>query len=652
MGVRLLDITGFRLKRPPRASIPVVFIAALVFSLLWLGQSTPKPVLADNIPEPPQNVVYILPFESSAQSKYGPGPAAPGSLTLPLAGTSWNVSGSAGDIITIGGDISFFGFTIPAPSVSFGGRIGGQFSGNVSVFATLEGFNKSTVDVDYPIQVNLSFPRKDQFRHGETVTINSNFTVLPGASLNTTPIEEGEMELGMELGMSAGVSFELCLFVCTGDLSIFPGPAVLMAKLLQLVDPNLHSIKTEMGLGKIKVAAPEIGLPETEIDLGTIGVSLDIDAMSQGALKVDVKGNFLKTKIPQRLQIPRSVEDPFGVAGHVGLPRVETSSRLAPDRRTLFASGSSDFASFRADPLASIALPISFPLATDEPTCIINFMAGRAQSPQQQQTGTQMAGSLVSGPVYDSLDDIFAQSLALQLAADVTSLAIQAYTNPSEIEVDQAARVAASSLIIFDQLQPGVIPQPVVQLASDIVNLPDVPLAIHGINFAINLGRDLIGGQVPALDVALDITGRTLTVLQPFLADPEAAETTEVALAIAGLLFDLADENFGPCRDLTLTRDLFDVIRPVIESPEEFNPSLAAVAVSDLSLLIAERIVEAVQPDPLPELTLVRSLLDVVRPYAEDPDAFEPGQAVPLLAEALILYAEDRFGQTQATVIA
>ena len=256
MGVRLLDINGLLPKRLPRASIPVVFIAALVFSLLWLGQSAPKPALADHIPEPPQNVVYVLPFETSAQSKYGPGPAAPGSLTLPLAGTSWNVGGSFGDIVTIGGDISFFGFTIPAPSVSFGGRIGGQFSGNVAVSATLEGFNKSTVDVDYPIQVNLSFPRKDQFRHGETVTIDSNFTVLPGASLNTTPIEEGEMELGLELGMSAGASFELCLFVCTGDLSIFPGPAVLMAKLLQLVDPNLHSIKTEMGLGKIKVAAP------------------------------------------------------------------------------------------------------------------------------------------------------------------------------------------------------------------------------------------------------------------------------------------------------------------------------------------------------------------------------------------------------------
>ena len=281
-------------------------------------------------------------------------------MTLPLAGTSWDVSGSLGDIVTIGGDIEFFGFTIPAPSVSFGGRIGGQFAGEVAVFATLEGFNKSTVDVDYPIQVNLSFPRKDQFRHGETVTINSNFTILPGASLNTTPVEEGEMELGLELGMRAGASFELCLFVCTGDLSIFPGPAVLMAQLLQLVDPNLHSIKTEMGLGKIRVAAPGIGLPDTEIDLGTIGVSLDIDAMSQGTLKVDVKGNFLKMNIPQRLQIPRSVEDDFGVAGHVGLPRVETSSRLALDRRTLIASGSVDFASFRADPLASIALPISF----------------------------------------------------------------------------------------------------------------------------------------------------------------------------------------------------------------------------------------------------------------------------------------------------
>ena len=230
-----------------------------------------------------------------------------------------------------------------------------------------------------------------------------------------------------------------------------------------------------------------------------------------------------------------------------------------------------------------------------------------------------MAGSLISGPVFDSLDDIFAQSRALQFAADVTSLAIQAYTNPSEIEVDQAARVAASSLIVFDQLNPGAIPQPVVKLAEDIVDLPDVPLAIHGINFAINLGIDINAGRVPAVDTALDISGRTLTVFQPFFADPEAVETTEVALAIAGLLLDLADENFGPSRDLTLARDLFDAIKPAIESPDGFNPSLTAVAVSDLSLLIAERIVEAIQPDPLPELNPGPKLAGRDRPVCRRP---------------------------------
>ena len=76
----------------------------------------------------------------------------------------WNVNfdtGSSG-ITTIAGQ-------------SFGGGLSGSFSGVIGSEVRIEGFTTGTIEVDYPVDIELNMPNNFSYDQGDNVTISTSY---------------------------------------------------------------------------------------------------------------------------------------------------------------------------------------------------------------------------------------------------------------------------------------------------------------------------------------------------------------------------------------------------------------------------------------------------------------------------------------------
>ena len=150
-----------------------------------------------------QTVNQAVPFSTSHQSMWGTG----GGFSLDMdqeifrinPSVNWN-SGNGG-IANVGG----FDFGM-AMAVDFWMDIGSNFK--------IQGLTLGEVDVDYPINVDLTFPANNAFEKGDTVTINTGYSVDPGWDLTTRYPTGGKTSLDLHFGFGLDVEMTFCAFGC------------------------------------------------------------------------------------------------------------------------------------------------------------------------------------------------------------------------------------------------------------------------------------------------------------------------------------------------------------------------------------------------------------------------------------------------------
>lgn len=263
----------------------LVALSALVF-LTTLSILTP--VFANHVPVAPATTNNNVTFQTSGQSMWGPA-SAPGvsNVTVPIISTGWSESGSKEDIQHVHVDVpqgvmDFFG--IGDVDKHFGGRIGGSTSGQIGISARFQNVGSGAAAVTYPVQVTLTTPAANSFKPGQTVTIGSSVTLLPGWNLSTTP-PQATVDIIGNFGFATSANTGVCFFDCA-NFDFFP----------------------------------PINIAPTSANIVTANSTTPVTI------------TFLE-----------------GISGTYGLPNVATTASIAPDGKSLIASGSHKFVDLHVD---------------------------------------------------------------------------------------------------------------------------------------------------------------------------------------------------------------------------------------------------------------------------------------------------------------
>ncbi len=143
-----------------------------------------------------------------------------------------NMWGPNGSPFTLNKNISIFNFpfnatTPPVGAITnlagykFGGTLDGGIWGGFEMKFIMQGFTTGSLDVDYPVQVDITAPADSSFDKGENITLNTNYTVLGGANFNTVYPNAGELRLDLIWSLGMQVNLTICAFTCL-NIPIIP----------------------------------------------------------------------------------------------------------------------------------------------------------------------------------------------------------------------------------------------------------------------------------------------------------------------------------------------------------------------------------------------------------------------------------------------
>lgn len=249
-------------------------------------------------------------FNSGQQNMWGPS-FSPITLdqTITLFDQPWNVNWNTGSA----GIFSIAGF-------DFGGALSGSFSGVVGSEIRIEGFTTGTVEVDYPVDIELVMPQDLTYDQGDTVTIESSYTVESGWDLQTLYPSAGEFFWDFYFRMAAQASAQLCFFGCTTFPIIPSFDTGLQTVNLVTISGSGASTGGETGvwfLGPVDYTSPIGGYP---VPNGSIWpAAYDPEFSSSG--------------LPGYAHIPAFPADlpdtDFGLSGSITIPYVETTPYLS-----------------------------------------------------------------------------------------------------------------------------------------------------------------------------------------------------------------------------------------------------------------------------------------------------------------------------------
>jgi len=149
-----------------------------------------------------QTVTQNVPFASGPQNMWGPSwdPVSI-NMDVTLFETGWNESFGFNAITNILG-------------YDFGFAMNGNFSGTIGSKFSIHDFSTGEVEVDYPINVNLTMNQDLSYDPGDNVTIATDYNLLGGANLETVYPNAGEATLDLYFELGAGLSTTLCAFGC------------------------------------------------------------------------------------------------------------------------------------------------------------------------------------------------------------------------------------------------------------------------------------------------------------------------------------------------------------------------------------------------------------------------------------------------------
>lgn len=151
-----------------------------------------------------QIVNHHVDFSSGNQNMWGPSfNAFSFNQVIPIFNVPWNESFDTGN----GGIVNILGS-------SFGAGVAGHFSGFIGMDFSLLGFTTGEVAVEYPVDITLDMPVDNTYDQGDLVTIETDYTVSSGYSLDTYFPNVGEARLDLNFQLGASLSATICVFGC------------------------------------------------------------------------------------------------------------------------------------------------------------------------------------------------------------------------------------------------------------------------------------------------------------------------------------------------------------------------------------------------------------------------------------------------------
>ncbi|MDB4074865.1 gliding motility-associated C-terminal domain-containing protein [Crocinitomicaceae bacterium] len=274
-----------------------------------------------------QNVSHLVDFNSGVQNMWGPS-WSPFSIDqeITLFNVPWNLSASESNIVTVAGQ-------------SFGAGFAGGFSGVIGSKVSLEGFTTGTVEVDYPIDIDLEVSADNTYDQGDPVVIETDYSVQNGYDINSLYPSAGEFKWDVYFQMAANASATLCFFGCT----TFP--------IIPTFDTGLQTINVATVSGNGASTGGQTGAWW----LGAGDITQGVGSQQPGAagwpyaLPPQTSGPYNSTTlgstwIPWQNHLPFfpvSFGGPLGLTGELTLPYVETTTVLTADE--LDACGDSSY---------------------------------------------------------------------------------------------------------------------------------------------------------------------------------------------------------------------------------------------------------------------------------------------------------------------
>ncbi len=128
---------------------------------------------------------------------------------------TWDVDVNTGD----GGITTILG-------ADFGVGLEAGFNGSIGLEFIMNGFTLGEVDVEYPVQIDITTPSDSTFSAGAEVTISTDCSVLPGWDLATRFPSAGEVLLDFVYSLGAYGKLKVCFVDCTPQFDFFPSFSV------------------------------------------------------------------------------------------------------------------------------------------------------------------------------------------------------------------------------------------------------------------------------------------------------------------------------------------------------------------------------------------------------------------------------------------
>lgn len=282
-------------------------------------------------------VNHLATFSSGKQNMWGPS-FSPVTLdqTITLFDESWNVNWNTGTsgIFTVAG-------------LDFGGAFSGSFSGRIGSDIRIEGFTSGTVEVDYPVDIELSMPDDLTYDQGDFVSIGTDYTVESGWVLETLYPSAGEFFWDVYFQMAAEASAQLCFFGCTTFPIIPAFNTGLQTINIVTISTSGASTNGNNGVWFLGPAISDPGLillsqgpaapPAPE---GLWPYSLPFSSNPTGDIWVD----WIPWQVYSGPILPYSIPDTdFGLTGEISVPYVVTDSTLNVVDGSLNACGDSTY---------------------------------------------------------------------------------------------------------------------------------------------------------------------------------------------------------------------------------------------------------------------------------------------------------------------
>jgi len=260
-------------------------------------------------------------FNTTNQNMWGPGLSFSFQTEVPLIPQT-----------NFGGSPSTYGSTTNILGGTFGATIEAGLWGGVGSKFYIKDVHGGHVDVNYPIQTNITFPSTNTINRGEWITINTDYFVRPGWFLNTTFATTGSM--GIDFNFNFGVKFKPS--ICTGscfspfdlDGNVGVNFDIFKISLNEVIYPNVSSNPTCFN-------------PFTNPPTYCAPGSITPCGGTVPCFPVLVKQSGLPFTYPA---------NNLGLSGFVDVPHVTTSDNLLPNK-CLTANGSYTYFSINLDVL-------------------------------------------------------------------------------------------------------------------------------------------------------------------------------------------------------------------------------------------------------------------------------------------------------------